>query len=76
MYTQIEGMLSAEDAADQLVFHATNIAGAIKRKDNCVFENRRSSLQAILKLLDQYVQQERLDSQNTSNLPIHMKCSP
>lgn len=59
MYTQIEGMMSAEDAADALVFHAKNIAEAIKRNDNAFFENREASLKAVLKLLGQYVQQER-----------------
>ncbi|MGS1035946.1 hypothetical protein NFI99_12605 (plasmid) [Burkholderia glumae] len=59
MYKKIEGMLSAEEAADALVSHATNIANAIKRNDNAVFENREASLNAILKLLGQYVQQER-----------------
>ncbi|MBC3917117.1 hypothetical protein H8L32_06490 [Undibacterium sp. CY18W] len=59
MYTQIERMMFAEDASDVLVFHATNIANAIKRCDNAVFENRDASLKAVLKLLGQYVQQER-----------------
>lgn len=59
MYTQIEGMMTAEDAADALVFHATNIANAIKRNDNAVFEHREASLKALLKLLGQYVGQER-----------------
>lgn len=58
MYPQIEGMMSAEDAADHLVFHATNIAAAIKRKDNCFFPNRKTSVLAVLKLLEQYVQEE------------------
>ncbi|OEZ53006.1 hypothetical protein JAB5_27480 [Janthinobacterium sp. HH103] len=59
MYTQITGMMEAEDAADALVFHATNIADAIKRNDNCFFESRETSLKAVLKLLGQYVQQDR-----------------
>lgn len=59
-YTQIEGMMSAEEAADALVFHAGNIAVAIKRNDNAVFENREASLKAVLDLLGQYVRQERV----------------
>ena len=59
MYTQITGMMEAKDAADALIFHATNIADAIKRNDNCFFENREASVKAILKLLGQYVQQDR-----------------
>lgn len=58
MYTRIEGMMSADEAADALVFHATNIAAAIKRNDNACFGNREASLKAILKLLGQYVHQE------------------
>lgn len=58
MYKQIEGMMSASEAADALVFHATNIASAINRNDNTVFDFRKSSLNAVLKLLNQYVQQE------------------
>jgi hypothetical protein len=58
MYTQIEGMMGPEEAADSLVFHATNIAAAIKRNDNCFFNNRAASLKAILGLLGQYVEQE------------------
>jgi hypothetical protein len=59
MYTQIEGMMSAGEAADALVFHATNIAEAIKRNDNCFFENRQVSLTSVLQLLGEYVQQGR-----------------
>ena len=62
MYTQIEGMMAADEAADALVFHAKNIADAIKRNDNCFFENREASVKAVLKLLGQYVGQERLSS--------------
>lgn len=58
-YVPLEGMMSAEDAADALIFHATNIANAIKRKDNIAFENREVSLKSILKLLTQYVHQDR-----------------
>lgn len=58
MYTQIEGMLTPEEAADALVFHATNIANAIKRKDNCFFENRVESMNAIVRLLRDYIKQE------------------
>lgn len=59
MYQQIEGMLSAEDAADQLLLNATNIAAAIKRNDNCFFVNRKASLNAVLELLTQYVNAEQ-----------------
>ena len=58
MYTQIEGMLSAEEAADALVYHATNIANAIKRQDNCCFEGRAESIKAVLDLLRRYVTEE------------------
>lgn len=58
MYTQIEGMMGPDEAADALVFHAKNIAAAIKRNDNCFFNNRATSLKAILELLGQYVEQE------------------
>lgn len=61
-YKQIEGMMSAEHAAAALVMHATNIANAINRNDNCVFEHRVTSLKALLTLLGQYVEQEREDN--------------
>lgn len=57
-YKQVEGMLDAEGAADHLVFHATNIAGAIKRKDNAAFGPRVTSMNALLLLLNQYVAQD------------------
>ena len=58
-YPQITGMMAAEDAADSLVFHATNIANAIKRNDNCFFENREASIKAVLNLLGRYVKEDR-----------------
>lgn len=57
MYNQINGMMTAEDAADDLVFHAENIRNAIKRNDNVFFENRVASINAILSLLRQYTEQ-------------------
>lgn len=62
MYKNIEGYITAEEAADMLVFHANNMANSIKNNDNCFFEFRRSSIQAVMKLLDQYVQQDRYDA--------------
>lgn len=59
MYRQIEEMMSAEEAADALVFHTTNIANSIKRSDNCFFEHRKASIKALMSLLEQYVEQER-----------------
>lgn len=59
MYLKIEGMLTAEEAAEELVRYAAKIADAIKRHDHTVFEKRAEGLKALLELLDQYVQQER-----------------
>ncbi|MBN3761304.1 hypothetical protein [Burkholderia sp. Ac-20365] len=59
LYTTINGKMSAEEAADSLVSHASKIADAIKRRDNCFFEKRVTSINALLDLLAQYVQQER-----------------
>ncbi|MEB0118787.1 hypothetical protein QN395_20095 [Undibacterium sp. RTI2.2] len=57
--------MSPEDAADALVLHATNIAAAIKRHDNCFFDNRAVSLKVVLNLLEQYVRQEDLANLDT-----------
>lgn len=67
MYTQIEGMLSAQQAADSLVSHASKIADAIKRGDNYFFESRISSVNALLDLLTKYVHQERLATLKNDN---------
>lgn len=66
MYTQIDEMMDAEEAADALVFHATNIANSIKRNDNCFFENRAASMKAIMALLGQYVEQDRVTAQKNA----------
>jgi Zn-finger protein len=67
MYTPIDNKLLAEEAADALVFHATNIADAIKRKDNCFFEHRATSIKVIMDLLRQYTQQETTVTKDLSS---------
>lgn len=57
-YAQIEDMMAPSDAADALMFHAQNIANALKRKDNAAFGPRVASIKAILLLIDQYVRQD------------------
>lgn len=71
-YEQINGMMDAPEAADALVFHATNIADAIKRKDNAAFAPRVTSLKAVLSLLNQYVAQDNPEytSRSLSPLPV------
>ena len=58
MYKQIEGMMSPEEAAKALTMYAENISKALLRNDNCFFHPRKTSLIAILGLIEQYVEQE------------------
>lgn len=58
MYTQIEGYLSAEDAADELVRHARLVAASIKEGAPGVAGVQLSGVQALVDLLNKYTAQK------------------
>jgi len=58
MYKQIEGFLSAEEAADELVRYATLVAKSIKGDARHLACIQIVGLQALTDLLDQYAKQK------------------
>lgn len=59
MYETIDGYISAEEAADELVRHTQMIAEGVKRGENLGFEIRLAGVEAIASLLAKYVVQLR-----------------